>query len=208
VKNYTKSAKRRAKKQLAGFDLAETPKREPNGRKQRETSTKPGVERNPEAVVLKARARHMGQAEGKFKNMRAAMLSDAAGMALCLKCDPDTAQRLWGHYAALTSAEARYHRTLGLSIHAKTAKIEMQPERFEVRADTTPDPRTQEERDAAAASSWDKWNRMLNEIGLAHRSAIDTAKQDFAPLVDQGKVTPAGERFVDAMRALDGVCAN
>lgn len=206
MKNYSKSAKRRMKK-LAGLDLAETPKREKNGRRQRETATKVGIERDPDAVALKARARHMGQAEGTFKNMRAVALSDAAGMALSLKCDPDTAKRLWGHYAALTSSEARYHRTLGLSIHAKTAKIEMQPERFEVRADVTPDLRSQEERDAAAATSWDRWNRLLNEIGIAHRSAIDTAKQDFAALVDKGRVTPAGQRFVDAMRALDKVCA-
>lgn len=137
--------------------------------------------------------------------MRDQMLGEGAGMALSIFCKADTAKRLWSHYTALTAAEARYHRTMGLSIHPKCAKIEMMQERFEIAASDNIDLRTEEERDRAAQNAWAIWDGRLTSIGQAHSSAIDTAKHGFADLVRDGKATPAGRRFVDAMVAIDAL---
>ena len=175
------------------------------------------------SVVLKARARMAGVTlrpeikkngeknheaiksnNAKLAKMRSQSLGEAAGIALHLSLPGHEAARLYAHYAGLTAAEDRYHRSIGKSIHAKTAKIEMMPERVETRADDTPDLRTQDERDEAAKSAWRRWDGLLDAIGLMHRSSIDTARMGFAELVVDGSVTVHGKRFVAAMIALDG----
>jgi len=158
-----------------------------------------------QASVLTARARQMGISTSSAKDMNRPRLSEPAGMAIDILCDPEDAKRLWGHYCALTAAEGRYHRTNGQSLYAKTAKIEMEPEKFETRADDVIDLRTQEERDVDAIRSWKRWRRHIDCLPLRCRSAIQTAKHNWAPLVDAGQITPAGRRFVDAMERLDAL---
>ncbi len=197
---YTKGAKRRAKQAMPG--LAETPRRKQRGRARMDEL--PG-EREDEAqsTVLTARARQMGLTPDKAQDLKRARLSEPAGMALDILCDPDDATRLWGHFAALTASEARYHRSMGLSIDAKTAKIEMMQERFETRPDDQIDLRTTEERDIDAGKSWDNWRARIGKLDLRSRSAIVTARRSWATLVDAGQITPAGRRFVEAMERLD-----
>lgn len=161
-----------------------------------------------QATVLTARARQMGLPARKAQDMKRTRLSEPAGMALDILCDPDDAARLWGHYIALTASEARYHRSMGLSIDAKTAKIEMMQERFETRPDDAIDLRTQEERDIDAGKSWDNWRARIGQLGLRSASAIVTARRSWATLVEAGQVTPAGRRFVEAMKALDAIMQN
>ena len=197
---YSKAAKRRAKRDFPA--LAAIRKREKNGRHQRETTTKEGIERDPDATALKARARHMGKTDADFRDMRAQTLGEAAGMALSLSLPPDTAKQLHAHYTALTAARARYHRTLGVSEHPKTAKIEMEPERIETRADDKSDMRTEEQRDRDAKAAWARWCGFLGELTIAQSGAITSAGMGWVTLVDAGSVTPAGQRFVAAMVAL------
>lgn len=195
-KNYSKAAKRRAKKALP--KLAETPRRAKQGRARMKE-----IRREAHPQVLDVRMRQVG---GKDRDaMRAEILSDGAGQALYLCLDPDMAKSLYGHYAALTAAQRRYHLSIGVSVHPKTAKIEFMPEVFETREDHDYDLRPQEERDEDAAKTWAVWCERLDELGLRHGSAIMTAIQGFAPMVECGAVTPAGARFVTAMKALDRI---
>ena len=201
----SKAARRRAKKraQAMGVDLAPVQRREKNGQKQRETTTKSGVERNADAVALKARARHMGKSASKWREMRDEALSEQAGRALRLLCDPDTADRLLGHYKSLTAAEARYHAAIGRGLYPKTARIEMMPERFETRSDDSPDLRTEEDRYHQAVTAWMRWQGYIGRIDKHMAKAIYDAYRREAVLVDAGKVKPAGRRFVAAMIELD-----
>ena len=205
---YTKGAKLRAKKERQGIgmpSLAPAPRKEPNGRKQRETKDADGAERDASATVLKARARHMGQPSRKAKDMRDPRMSEQAGQAIAILCNGELGDRLWQHYKDMTSVEDRYHRSNGTSIHPKTAKIEMTPERFEARPDDAVDMRTEEERDEAAKKAWDVWSKRLDALSIGGKAAIATAKHGFSDLVQDGKATPAGERFVRAMVDLDAV---
>lgn len=173
------------------------------------------------SVALKARARTLGlrlasevtrdgrphegnirENQKRLAKMGAQMLGERAGQALHIGCKPEEATDLYEVWVDMTAAEDRYHKSLGVSIHAKSAKIEMMPERTETRDDDRPDLRSEEERDMAAQAAWRRWDGHLNAIGLGHRSAIDTARQDFAPLLVDATLSPAGERFIAAMRAL------
>lgn len=197
MKTYTKGAKRRAKQAMP--DLAPTPKR--NKKRGRARMAERADE--AQSTVLEARARQMGLPATSAQDMKRTRLSEQAGMALDILCDPDDATRLWGHYIALTASEARYHRSMGLSIDAKTAKIEMMQERFETRPDDQIDLRSQEERDIDAAKSWGNWRDRIAKLDLRSRSALVTARRSWAELVQAGQITPAGRRFVEAMERMD-----
>jgi len=194
------AARRRKKARNSIFDLADTPKREASGRPQR-ASTR--AEREPDGVVLQARARRMGK--GKASDMNVTMLSEDAGMAICDICAEDQAKRLWDLHIALTSAEVRYHKSIGVSPHPKCAKIEMMQERFETRADDKPDLRTEEERDRQAQTAWMHWQGQLGCLLATERTAINLAMRYQVELWDDGKPTAAGRRFVAAMQRLDAI---
>lgn len=204
---YTKGEKLRAKRLAQAMPkLAETPKREKNGQyKHTETRGTTRASRNADRPAMEARARHMGLTKDKAGEMKRERLSEGAGMAIDILCDPDAAQRLWSHYIAITASEARYHRSLGKSIHAKTAKIEMMQERFETRADDVVDLRTEEERDTDAVKSWMGWQGLIDRLPAHNRKAIYDAYRYHVELVDCGQVLPAGRRFVTAMERLDAV---
>lgn len=199
-KAYSKGAKRRAKQAMPG--LAATPRRKARGRARMDEL--PG-EREDEAqsTVLTARARQMGLPASKALDMKHARLSEGAGMALDIIYDPEEATRLWGHYVAMTASEAKYHRSLGKSIHPKTAKIEMMQERFETRPDDAIDLRTEEERDRDAVTSWMRWQGIIGRLDARHQSSIFNAYRHQIEMVSGGYVTAAGRRFVDAMVRLD-----
>jgi len=200
-KAYSKGAKLRAKK--AGLpDLAEVPKKQPNGRKRR---PKGHIgEKNPEKTVLTARARQSGKSPKDIGEMRATAYGEAAGMAIYAIHGGDTAKRLWDGYTALSGAYKRYLSIcLQSGVDAKTAKIEMMPERFEASASDTPDMRSEDERHRAAANAWHGWRNTLNELPLGHSAAIYAALHGWGDLMDGGQITAQGRRFVSAMEKLD-----
>ena len=201
-KPYSKAAKRRARKAFP--ELAEIPRREKSGCYVERTRQQP-VDPDPQRTVLEARARQMGQPKDKAQDMQRERLSEQAGQAIDILCDPEAAARLWDHWKGLTGAEDRYHRSIGGSMHAKTAKVEMTPEPFEARADDTIDLRTEGERDIDAERAWDAWLARIAKLPLHSRAALQTARRDWATLAEGGQVTPAGRRFVDAMERLDVV---
>lgn len=200
VKAYSKAAKRRAKKDLP--KLAEVPKKQPNGRTRRQRGQV--SEKREDSAVLKARARHMGQPERKAGAMNHPMLECDAGRALW-----NTAERedLWTTYEACRSAYEKYMRQrTGLSIYAKTAKIEMMPERFETNADDAPaDDRTDEEKHRAAMDAWGKWKGALSRLTVAQAACVYSALYGWSMLVaHSGWPTKQGEAFIEAMKALHG----
>ena len=201
AKAYTVGEKRRLKKLARDMPkLAEVPRAKQRGRARMKE-----IEKDVQAVVLETRARQMGKPSSEAREMNRQRLSDEAGRALSLLCDPDTAETLWRLYVALTAAEARYHRSIGKSIHAKTAKIEMMQERFETRPDDQIDLRTPDQRDRDAVRRWMYWQGVIGHLAAHHQSAIFVGYRHNFDMVDAGKVTPAGRRFVEAMRLLGEV---
>jgi len=194
-------ARKIKKAKNAAFDLAETPKREANGQAQR--GSRP--ERRADRPALEARARRMGRPEKQANDLRAQMLSEDAGVAIWMICDPEPANRLWGHYVALTAAEARYHRSIGKSVHPKCAKIEMMQERFETRDDDQIDIRTEEERDRQAVSTWMRWQGAIGCLLSSEQQAIQSVVRDSVTLIRDAMPTSAAARFVSAMKRLDAM---
>lgn len=200
----TVGEKRRLKKLARDMPkLAEVPKRDKNGCFVERTRQQ--GDKEPRRTVLEARARQMGRTASEAREMNRQRLSDGAGMALSLLCDPDTAETLWRLYVALTASEARYHRSIGKSIHPKIAKIEMMQERFETRPDDQIDLRTPDQRDRDAVRRWMYWQGVIGHLAAHHQSAIFAGYRHNFDMVDTGKVTPAGRRFVEAMRLLGEV---
>lgn len=201
-----KRALRKAVK-LAGMpEVAAVPRREANGRKQRETREGVGAERDPTKTALNARAKHMGEGQTREGRAKVAAQSYAgeAGRAIMASQQGEPARGMTECYTALLRADAAYcSRYLGSRRHAKTAKIEMMPERFEARADDTPDLRTDEERDRQAVSTWMRWQGWLGQIAKHKASAIQRALGEEAELVTCGGVlTGEGCLFIEAMTDL------
>lgn len=204
---YSKAAKRRAKANMPA--LAKVPKRETKARgRARMEQISQESQQEAQSTVLEARARQMGKPAKEARNMNTERLSEGAGQAIDIICEPEDAKRLWSHWTALTGAEDRYHRSIGMSINAKTAKLEMTPETFETRSDDRPDLRTEEERDRDAERAWDTWKSHLAKLPTHSSMAIIIAMRDWATLAEGGQITPAGRRFVDAMERLDRVIAS
>lgn len=194
MRHYSKGAKRRARKSSGLPELAPTPrKKKRGGNRQRE------IERDMQMPALERRARQMGAKD--VDAMRSQTAGDGAGMALLLLCDPDTANRLHQHYTAILAAEEWYLRSIGVSAYPKCQRIDTAPERFEARADHTPDvTMTEDERDMAARRAWQYWRDVLDVLSIPDRAAIEAARFGWAELVMDGAVTPAGRRFVEGMK--------
>jgi len=194
----------RRKKARNSFDIASTPKRGKD--KCFVERTRQQNDPEPAKAALQARARKMGVARDKAGDMSAQMLGEDAGRAIHLLCNPDVAKRLWGHYVAITSAEARYHRSIGMSVHPKCAKIEMMQDRFETRSDDVVDIRSEDERDRQAQSTWMRWQGIIGCLVAHDQHAIQQVVRGRVQLVDQGEVKAAGISFVGAMRRVDALC--
>lgn len=204
MKNYSKGAKLRAKKAMTPLaQLAETPKRKSRGSKRMQE-----IAKNPEAerTVLDARARHCGIAPTDRTQMRDPALGEAAGRAIYASRSGDQAKKMWDVYAGLTKAEAVYIKTnLGLSIHAKTAKVEYLIEAFEARSDDNPDLRDPDERARDASNRWMRWRGFIGHLGANEQKAIfDVAYGRIEPM-DAGLLTASGSRFVAAIERLADV---
>ena len=194
---YTKAAKRRAKKALP--ELAAVPKPKKRGK-----ARMAEIDREPQRVALETRARLMGMTDTNA--MRSQALGEAAGRAIYLKHQPDAAARLWDTYAGLTATEQRYARlVLGKSLHAKTAKIETMPERFETRDDDQTDLRSEDERHRDATNAWMRWRGYIGHLSSYDQSAIFCVVRGRNEPVVDAKLTKAGIDFVTALERLADV---
>lgn len=202
---YSKAARRKAKKALAKFALAETPRRKKRGKARMQELD---GERDPQAAVLSVRARMMGlpdtaKARDEMKNQA---LGEPAGRAICIRHEGAAAARLWGVYRGLTGAEECYaRRVLGKGLHPKTAKVEMVPERVEADPDESPDLRDEEERHRDATNVWMRWRGYVGHLSVHDQAAIFCVVRGRKEPIADAELTPAGEHFVSALEKLADV---
>ena len=207
IKHYSEAAKRRAKKLAALPGLPDVPRRAAQGKKRMKQIAAAPQEPDAPKVVLQARARHMGHT-GDLDAMRNPALSEPAGMAIYALHGGDTAKALWDTYTAFTAAEMNYHRRcLSASVHAKTAKIEMMPERLETRADDVPDFRSDDEKARDAERSWMRWRGYIGHLGAIEAAPIFDVWRGRVQAMEAGQITLAGRAFVEAMVKLQKVVA-
>lgn len=201
-KAYSKAAKLKLKRAMP--KLEDVPRKQPNGRKRRQRGQV--AESDPQKTVLDARARHMGLKRTDARELKAEALSEPAGQAIYATLTGEPAEKAWQAYAGFTASEARYHvRYTGLRLYAKTAKIEMAPERFESREDDYVDLRSDEEKDRKAANDWMSWRGQIMKLSSADQQAIfDVAYGRVTPM-DGGKLTQHGKRFAEAAERFSGV---
>jgi len=200
----SKAQKRRNRKKarMALPELAGVPKRQQKKRgRQRMAQIQHESERDAQKTALEARARMVGAKD--LDAMRSQALGEAAGRAIYLFADKDAAQRLWTVYAGLTAAEERYARTiLGKSLHAKCAKIEIAPERFEARPDDQPDLRSEDERNRDTINAWARWRGYLGCLPSVMQSDFWAVARGRVEPIQDGAITSSGHRFLGALTKL------
>lgn len=160
---------------------------------------------DPRTPALAARARRVGQ-DGSKREVRLAMTgtwheSDAG---LCINSlaekDRDELYDVWKRF---TSAEHTYkRRILGISSFPKTAKIEMQPERFESDQSHSIDIRTDEERDIDAKRRQLQWRGYIGKLPLHYQSILFQAEVEQIEIWANCGPTARGYTFISALRAL------
>jgi len=205
-KAYTKGAKRRAKKLAGVADLIETPKREANGcfanRIRQQTD-------DPQKTALQARVRQSGGED--TREGRIAVSAPHMGCQMGLVMDHaitgngkrDTITTLWRTFSDWCMAEAAYRRRyIGQSEYAKTASIQMMPERFEADASHTVDLRSEEEKDQAAINGYMHWQGLLGHLDRNMSAALHDARLERVTLFRGGKPTLRGIYALESLKAL------
>ncbi|AHD02940.1 hypothetical protein [Leisingera methylohalidivorans] len=197
-----RARKLEARRALPG--LAPVPRRERDGNSTRSKRTaEVKAEAAADVAGLKVRARQMGADPNDLPAMRAQALGEAAGQAIYMRHSGAEAAKLWDIYAGLTAAEARYAKiVLGVPIHARVAKVEFLPERLETCADDDLDLRSEEEKHRDAVNAWMRWRGYVQNLSAHHQSAIFAVVRGRKDPVREAALTPAGKRFLDALKLL------
>jgi len=206
-KAYTKGAKRRAKKMLAGLpDIEPIKKRQPNGQ-HRKRAESPS---DPRKTALQARAAHFSG-----KNTKEAMaavsgqhISSQLGMVIQAESGDKHVSKVWPTFQAWCMAETSYRRRyLGQGEFAKCASIQMEPDRFEADNGHTVDLRDDEQKDKDAINAWMCWQGYLGHLSATQRSALHNARLERAQLWRDRKPTQRGLYTLEALNALHAVVA-
>jgi len=186
---YTKGAKLRAKK-LAGIpEIADIPKRQPNGQR-RDRADRP---RDPQKTALDARCRQMGMDPSKEarKRVQAPHISCQVGKVMDRTLSAGETDRRWKAFTAMLAAEAAYFRHyVDRSEYPRSAAMQMVRERVEAEASTTPDLRTDDEKASAAKAAWRVWQSILHRMDRNCRIAVQLAKRDTFELWNPTTATP------------------
>ena len=156
-------------------------------------------------VVREARARHLEMQASDI--MDAPMLGEQAGRAICIGAvDEAEAERLWETFKIMDAAAETYaRRILGRTRFPTIAKMEYLPERFETRADDRIDPRTPEERDAAAKREWLRWCDLSSRLQPPLHAALYMSLRQKVQLHQGRSLTGAGRLFLAAIRRVDAL---
>ncbi len=205
TKTYTKGAKLRAKKALTGFDLAEVPKRQPNGQ-HRQRADKP---QDPQKTALGARCRLFGIANtpANRKFLSGQHSGSHLGYVMQANCDPQDIPPLWDTWHGFCSALRTYRiRYIGMSATAKGAALQMMPEPMETDPSLTVDLRDSDERDRDAVNAYMRWKGDLWCLSVRERSLLSDAESETGKdLWKDGQATRAGLDTLAALRALHEV---
>ncbi len=201
--------KHKTKAKADPFKLAPIKHRELNGQKSR--SAHPPED--PRATVFQARCRQAGKKPTEEAMKDAASVDHehpalrcialGAGIGLNAHRRETEITRLRDGFIAFDKAQERFYAiVLGMKRFANVAKIEFLPEAFETRADHTPDPRSHEERIAAAKKAYRYWIKRYEGLGGHERVLIDQGLQRYDGYVRDGLVTTSGQAFIAAMLVL------
>nr|WP_309504306.1 hypothetical protein [uncultured Roseovarius sp.] len=205
---YTKGAKLRAKKAKQGLpELAEVPKKQPNGRTRRTSDAG-----DPRKTVLDARCAIHGKTPS-LKNRKALSgpySGSDVGRCLAFRRNHDDAMRLWAVWQGYCQAHRTYRlRYVGQSEDPKGASIAMARERMETDQSHSVDLREPEQRDRDAVSNWMRWEGYLMRLDRQQMAAIKAARavqegvlwSDAAPTVAGRYLADA---IVDLARVVEG----
>ena len=202
TKAISKAARRRIRKREKPITLANGDTAPPI----RGQGARNDIQPPANIVVLEARARMLNIAP---KHASLPILSDDAGRAIWLETGRDRPapeqSKLWQILTDVSRAYATYCASIGVSPHAKCGKMEYLPDRFEARADDRPDLRTREEKDKSADMAWRSWKRAIESLPRGAAGDLWDGLMMQRTLVRDGKVTLAGQAFVQAMRMLKQV---
>lgn len=197
MRDYTKAAKRRNKK---------TGKRAMFARQQAiEDIQVQTIERDdPQKTVREARARQTGRPEDI---VTAPIFGEDAGRAIDAGArNRDEAAEMWRVFRAFDQAHrASVFHSTGRPMFPAVSKMEYMPERFEVRADFTPDLRSDQEHHDAAMRAWDYWRHVTGHLTPRERYSVTAASWQSDELHRDGGLTVHGVTFVAAMRAMCAV---
>lgn len=168
-------------------------------RHKREHKPKP---EDPRKTALEARVRMLTRPKG---DPSLPIYGHPCGVAIdALSNSLDEALALWEMFDRIDKADAAYCRhVLGVRRFAKTAKIELLPERLETSADAPPtDLRSDDEKHRDAQNGWARWTAALARLSAQHRLAITDTMRGVRDPIRDGKVTRAGREMVDGVRAM------
>lgn len=206
MRAYSRGAKRRNKKTVADLPaLAPTPKREKNGcfvERTRQQNKDP----HPKETALKARCRMMGwkpTAENLSK-ADAAFFSSQGGAAIYISvADASRRAKLWKTFCDFDGADELYNRRiLGRSRHAKTGKIEFYHEHLSTENAPERDTRDEDTKDRDATNRWMHWQGLIGRMDAKARTALYDGVFERRRIVVVGKVTSAGDKFLEAIADL------
>lgn len=181
--------------------LAEVPKKQPNGRTRRTSDAG-----DPRKVALDARCGLQGvEATAKNRAALSAPYSGSdAGRCIGFQNDHGRATALWNVWQGYCQADRTYRvRYIGQSEDPQGAAIAMTPERMETDQSHSVDLRDQDQRDRDAVSSWMRWEGYLMRLDRAQMAAIKAARTVPADVLwAEARPTKRGEAFIDAINAL------
>lgn len=158
---------------------------------------------DPRLVVVKSRARIMGQKAGD--DMLIDMYGEPAGQAIAVGArNGDEARKLWALFKRFDAADDTYfRRIIGRSRFPNVARLEMMPERMETRDDDRPDDRSEDQKDRDASNNWTRWQGLIGHLATHERSAVISASRHLSgDLQKSGTLTTSGQTFIAAMRVL------
>ena len=157
---------------------------------------------DPRKTALDARKRHIGKPKG---DLSLPIYGHPCGIAIDALADSlSEALVLWDVFDRIDRSDAAYcGRVVGVRRFAKTAKIELMPERMETSADAPPaDLRDDDERHRDAQNGWARWVAKLSRLEAPQRKAITGTMRGLIDAVRDGEVTRAGINMVDGLRRI------
>lgn len=165
----------------------------------RERKAKP---EDPRKTALDARVRMLTRPKG---DPSMPIYGHPCGVAIDALADNlDEALALWELFDRIDKADAAYCRhVLGRRRFAKTAKLELLPEKLETSADApAADLRSDDEKHRDAQNGWARWTARLSRLSAQQRLAITDTLRGVRDPIRDGKVTRAGRDMVDGIRAM------
>lgn len=198
-KAYSKAAKRRRKRRNLGLpELAPVPRREPNGRVQREP-----IDRDPARHQLEARCRHMNEepTDAQVREKRAPWWGCHAGRVIATAAITDEERAdLWDAIQHMRITAARYDAAIGAPHrHAACVRILATADKMDASHAKPIDDRTPEEIERAAVSAY-----MQVEGWLGHTHTAGASEARRVVLDDQHPRNPAF--IIAALRCVsDGI---